>query len=177
MKETLKKLRTANRYSQDLLAKILGVSRLSYMKYESGEVEPSVEIVRKLSKIYKVSYKAIIDNEFCNVDLDMDKDNAEMVYDYAKSEIAVASPVPSYGDSEMMYSYADNNQAFASILFELNKTVSSMKEQLDTLTKQMNPNDKYKKSESFDKDKFFKKIGSVNMDSSYIDELRGESLV
>ena len=52
MKEILIKLRQENRYSQNLLSKVLGISRQAYMKYESGEVEPSVEIVRKLSKIY-----------------------------------------------------------------------------------------------------------------------------
>ena len=52
MKEILIKLRQENRYSQSLLSKVLGISRQAYMKYESGEVEPSVEIVRKLSKIY-----------------------------------------------------------------------------------------------------------------------------
>ena len=62
MKEILIKLRQENRYSQSLLAKILGISRQAYIKYELGEVEPSVEIVRKLSKIYNVSYDVLIDN-------------------------------------------------------------------------------------------------------------------
>ena len=59
MKEILIKLRQENRYSQSLLSKVLGISRQAYMKYESGEVEPSVEIVRKLSKIYKVPYDVL----------------------------------------------------------------------------------------------------------------------
>jgi transcriptional regulator with XRE-family HTH domain len=63
MKEILIKLRQENRYSQSLLSKVLGISRQAYMKYESGEVEPSVEIVRKLSKIYKVPYDVLIDNK------------------------------------------------------------------------------------------------------------------
>ena len=63
MKEILIKLRQENRYSQSLLSTVLGISRQAYMKYESGEVEPSVEIVRKLSKIYKVPYDVLIDNK------------------------------------------------------------------------------------------------------------------
>ena len=63
MKDILIKLRQENRYSQSLLSKVLGISRQAYMKYESGEVEPSVEIVRKLSKIYKVPYSVLIDND------------------------------------------------------------------------------------------------------------------
>lgn len=62
MKDILIKLRTENRYSQSALAKELGISRQAYMKYESGEVEPSVEIVRRLSRIYGVSYQFLIDN-------------------------------------------------------------------------------------------------------------------
>ena len=79
MKETLKKLRTGNRYSQDLLAKILGISRLSYMKYESGEVEPPVEIIRKLAKIYKVSYETLIDNE-------LKSENLSFSYDFSNNK-------------------------------------------------------------------------------------------
>lgn len=62
MKDVLIKLRTENRYSQNLLAKELGISRQAYIKYETGEVEPSVEIVRKLSRIFHVSYAYLIDN-------------------------------------------------------------------------------------------------------------------
>ena len=62
MKDILIQLRTENRYSQNKLAKELGISRQAYIKYESGEVEPSVEIVRKLSKIYNVSCDYLICN-------------------------------------------------------------------------------------------------------------------
>lgn len=62
MKEILKELRRKSHYSQDVIAKILDVSRQTYIKYESGEVEPSVDMVRKLSKAYGVSYSVLIDN-------------------------------------------------------------------------------------------------------------------
>lgn len=62
MKDILLTLRTDNRYSQNSLAKELGISRQAYIKYETGEVEPPVEIVRKLSKIYGVTYEFLIDN-------------------------------------------------------------------------------------------------------------------
>lgn len=63
MKEILKLLRDKNRYSQAQIAELLGVSRQAYIKYESGEVEPSVEIVRKLSDLYSVSYEDLIDDK------------------------------------------------------------------------------------------------------------------
>lgn len=65
MKDILISLRTENRYSQNSLAKELGISRQAYIKYETGEVEPSVEIIRKLSRIFNVSYAYLIDNGTC----------------------------------------------------------------------------------------------------------------
>lgn len=32
------------------------------MKYETGEVEPPVEVIRKLKEIYNVPYEVLIDN-------------------------------------------------------------------------------------------------------------------
>ena len=51
MKEILRQLREEHFFSQGTVAKELGISRQSYIKYEAGEVEPSVEIIRKLSKL------------------------------------------------------------------------------------------------------------------------------
>lgn len=63
MKEILRQLREEHFFSQDAVAKELGISRQSYIKYESGEVEPSVELVRKLSRMYQVPYETLIDNK------------------------------------------------------------------------------------------------------------------
>ena len=60
MKETLIALRKQNRYTQTALAQLLGISRQSYIKYETGETEPSIETVRKLCEIYHVSLETII---------------------------------------------------------------------------------------------------------------------
>jgi len=95
MKEILIYLRTENRYSQNSLAKELGISRQAYIKYETGEVEPSVEIVRKLSKLFNVSYKSLIDNEMENSFL---KKNEEYVVS-GTERLMVESPVPAYGIS------------------------------------------------------------------------------
>ncbi len=66
MKEILKQLRETNRYSQSAIAAYLGVSRQMYAKYENGEYEPSVNSIRLLSKLYKVSYEVIIENKIIN---------------------------------------------------------------------------------------------------------------
>lgn len=176
MKETLKKLRTGNRYSQDLLAKVLGISRLSYIKYESGEVEPPVEIVRKLAKIYKVSYKILIDNELNSEHKTVFYgDSVNQTYSYE-----VASPVPAYGD----YSFSENTEMsqnkfsqFAQILTTLQNTIMSLQEQLNAFQTSEVASTIFNKSANFNKKEFFSKIDDVQIDSSYIEEIRGASLI
>lgn len=63
MKETLKALRDQFNYSQNSVAKYLGISRQMYIKYENGEAEPPVKIVVALSGLYKVPYDFLIDNK------------------------------------------------------------------------------------------------------------------
>lgn len=63
MKEILKYLREENKYSQSEVAKLLNISRQSYIKYESDEIEPSVDVIRKLSALYNVPYAVILDNK------------------------------------------------------------------------------------------------------------------
>lgn len=174
MKEILIKLRQENRYSQSLLAKILGISRQAYIKYELGEVEPSVEIVRKLSKIYNVPYDVLIDNA---------------VLPYKKIEykipteptLEVASPTtvysPSYIDSD-----TDNTiEYFKNQLDYLQSVIIEMKNKLnkiqihDSNSLTLENYSSYSKSKSFNKDDFFNKVGKQNIDSSYITELREKS--
>lgn len=66
MKDTLKYLRTKNNLSQNKIADYLGISRQMYIKYESGETEPTVKCVRELSALYKVSYDVLIDDKYKN---------------------------------------------------------------------------------------------------------------
>lgn len=64
MYRTLKFLREQKNYSQQYIASYLDISRQMYIKYEQGEVEPSVKAIIMLSKLYNVSYDAIIDSAF-----------------------------------------------------------------------------------------------------------------
>lgn len=172
MKETLKKLRTENRYSQDLLAKILGISRLSYMKYESGEVEPPVEIIRKLAKIYKVSYETLIDDEL---------KSENQSYSHSKNhDFAVASSTPVYGaslDNKKSSMSSDMILQFSSMLSDLQNTIKNMQERLNSVQESESSVSEFNKSAAFNKEAFFSQIDKVQIDSSYIDELRGASLI
>jgi len=62
MKEIIKYLRNLNSYSQAQVANKIGISRQSYIKYESGLVIPSDEIINKLSMLYGVSVSFIKEN-------------------------------------------------------------------------------------------------------------------
>lgn len=166
MKEVLKQLRTKNRYSQGMIANLLGISRQAYMKYETGEVEPSVEIVRKLSRMYGVSYSTLIDNV-------LEKDSLENsfhvgIYENTTKNVIVSSSVPEYKSSIDV----EINDDFYSNLQYLKKIINSM--ELRLLEKN---HIERSKSKSFDKEEFFKQIGKINMDDKYLDELREESLV
>lgn len=63
MKETLKALREQFNYSQNSVAKFLGISRQMYIKYENGDADPPVKTVVALSGLYKVPYDFLIDNK------------------------------------------------------------------------------------------------------------------
>lgn len=90
MTEALKILREKNHYSQATIASYLGVSRQMYIKYENGDVEPSVQIVKQLCKLYKVSYEVILDN----------KTSENVSYKYNKSSnFMIAEPTVAYSET------------------------------------------------------------------------------
>src|SRR5574344_927656 len=62
-KNILKQLRDEKKYSQEDIAKKIGISRQTYNKYENFETKPTLEVVEKLAKLYDVDYSCIIDNK------------------------------------------------------------------------------------------------------------------
>ena len=58
----LKELRSG-RYTQAEMAKLLGVGRTTYTKYESGDIRLSADMLSKLAKIFDVSIDAIIGDD------------------------------------------------------------------------------------------------------------------
>lgn len=82
MESIIKQLREKHSYSQEELALKLGVSRQTYIKYETGAVEMPLEIIRKMAGIFDVSYSCLIDNVI----------PVEPEYDIQKSEKKTESP-------------------------------------------------------------------------------------
>ena len=50
-------------YTQEEMSNYLSVSRQSYIKYESGEAEPSFETLKRISSILKTPIDDLLDNE------------------------------------------------------------------------------------------------------------------
>jgi len=63
MTNILKCIREDKGYSQEELAKELNITRQTLIKYENGENKPSVEIIKKISKIFDIDYEYLIDNK------------------------------------------------------------------------------------------------------------------
>ena len=58
----LKELR-AGKYTQAEMAKLLGVGRTTYTKYESGDIRLSADMLSRLAKILDVSIDTIVGND------------------------------------------------------------------------------------------------------------------
>lgn len=67
--ESLRLCREQHNYSQRELSDLIGISERTLQRYESGESEPTVSILLKLSKLYDVSIDFILGNQ---VEIDMD---------------------------------------------------------------------------------------------------------
>ena len=59
--QKLKAFRESRGYSQNQLADYLGIERSSYTRYETGETEPSLFALKKLSILYGVSADFLLD--------------------------------------------------------------------------------------------------------------------
>jgi len=117
MKDTLKYLRMQNNFSQNQVAEYLGISRQMYIKYESGETEPTVKCVRELSKLYKVTYDILIDDKYKE---EAEKVSKEVTYESkTSSPLELHSSAPAYTASNVNPDALNFRQAWQS-LFKLN---------------------------------------------------------
>ena len=60
LSQYLRMLRTQNNYTQDELAKYLGVTRSTYSHYENARLMPPTDSLYKLSAFYKISLSKLI---------------------------------------------------------------------------------------------------------------------
>lgn len=58
--ERLKKLRAKEKYSQEMIASLLGVNRMTVVKWEKGTSEPSINQVRYLAYLFDVEISYLL---------------------------------------------------------------------------------------------------------------------
>lgn len=168
MKEILTKLRTENRYTQDQIARMLGITRQSYIKYEAGDVEPTVEMVRKLSRFYSVPYEVLIDNDITPKSVSYPDED--------KAGCCAAEPATAYGTAGDSFS-ADY---FAEQLNYLSSVIASMQKKLMLASfsaQHENTQVSSLAAKPLDKEAFFAEYGDVQIDGSFVDEWRQMSLI
>ena len=78
----IKNLREIRNYTQEYMAKLLGITQAGYSKIEQGAVDVSSETILKISKILEVSPAKILEfdkNAYLNESLNNENLQAKMV--------------------------------------------------------------------------------------------------
>lgn len=68
--ERLQNLRKIGGYSQEELAEMIGVSRQTIGKWETGQAMPELSGLIKLSEIYSLPIDRIVKDDVCNINID-----------------------------------------------------------------------------------------------------------
>ena len=83
MKNNFKKYRLRMGWTQAEVAEKLHVSRASYVHYETGESEPSFEVLKTISHLFHASIDQLLDNhldgEFDRIDIQAFVDDIQEV--------------------------------------------------------------------------------------------------
>lgn len=188
MHETIRKLREQNNYSQTGVAQLLQISRQMYVKYENGEVEPPVKIIRQLCSLYQVSYNFIIDDVMRTLSTQEKTDKSHTTYPEISEKISMAaSPVLNYG-AHLPYKHK-STQSFESVV-EAIRTLSADQFSavlafVNYLKDQIQPVDTISDSKRkgsiipprASKDSFFDLAGKINLDADEITSFRENSLI
>lgn len=66
--ERLKIIRKECNYTQQNVSELLGVTRATYSRYETGQREPNVEMLKKISNVLGVSADFLINTNKYNAD-------------------------------------------------------------------------------------------------------------
>lgn len=89
----LLKLRKEFKMTQDDVAKILGMSRTSFSKYENGIGNPPLQVLRKLASIYNVGLEYLIFDENTSIRLNDPNQEDENDSDVPMSRITDLKPI------------------------------------------------------------------------------------
>lgn len=59
--DTIRRLRENSGFTQQQVAEVLNIDRSTYAYYETGRTSPSINTIRKLVKLFNVSYEMLLD--------------------------------------------------------------------------------------------------------------------
>ncbi len=91
--EKLLRLRKEMKMTQDDVAKILGMSRTSFSKYENGNSAPPLQVLRKIAAIYNVGLEYLIFDENTSIRLNDSQSEDENTSSVSVSKITELRPV------------------------------------------------------------------------------------
>ena len=91
--EKLLRLRKEMKMTQDDVAKILGMSRTSFSKYENGNSAPPLQVLRKMAAIYNVGLEYLIFDENTSIRLNDSQSEDENTSSVPVSKITELRPV------------------------------------------------------------------------------------
>ena len=91
--EKLLRLRKEMKMTQDDVAKVLGMSRTSFSKYENGNSAPPLQVLRKIAAIYNVGLEYLIFDENTSIRLNDSQSEDENTSSVSVSKITELRPV------------------------------------------------------------------------------------
>ena len=91
--EKLLRLRKEMNMTQDDVAKILGMSRTSFSKYENGNSAPPLQVLRRIAAIYNVGLEYLIFDENTSIRLNDSQSEDENTSSVPVSKITELRPV------------------------------------------------------------------------------------
>lgn len=62
--EKIKTLRKDRKFTQKELAKKIGVTASTVTKYENGQLEPNIEVLNRISNIFRISISALVEDNY-----------------------------------------------------------------------------------------------------------------
>lgn len=102
----LKKIRTQNKKQQQEVADYLGINRVSYARYESGERQPDFQTVANLADYFKVSVDYLLGRTDDPHPVTSNDDVKKAIDEYVKNK-GKQSTVIRYNGKEQTYETLD----------------------------------------------------------------------
>lgn len=103
--ENLKRIRKERRITQSEISKAVGVERSSIGKYETADVIPSIDVLKKIAEFFGVSVDYLVNGEKENIS---QKEDAEEQY-YIDNEVQrIAQEIHDDQDLRILFSASRN---------------------------------------------------------------------